>query len=719
MAILGEIRKRSWLLVGVIAIALLAFLVNGNTIDKIFKRDPSILGKINGEEITRDEFNDQLFVLQQQAQQQGQQQKGLEEQAWQFLIQEKLIKQQFNKMGLKLSDDVFWSQLQYDPMIVQNKAYFDEKGNFKLQEFKTQVQQQQATNPENYNYWLKNKKAIEYRMMARMLFGNITAGITTSKKEAEQMMNLRNQTANIDFVKVDYLDFAKKNDVKVSTQDLADYIKQHPVKFKATASRNLAYAYFPIIPSPQDDAATLDEINKLYLKGTDASNGTENFQNTKNDSLFVELNSDVPFMSQYIGKNQLPTELQNKIETANIGQFFGPYKEQNFYVVSKLLDKKPSDSTETRHILISYKDTEIGKQDKTITRTKDQAKKLADSIYAVVKSNPAAFADNVKFSDDKGSAAQGGNVGWSTRSQQKFVPAFQKFVNDSPKDALGLVETQFGYHIINILDKKAGALTYKIAHLAKGIKASDKTENQVLTKATRFITQVQGKSFNEFKNLAEKNKYNFQNPKTVGRFQGSLQGLNTDKDSDIIAWAFDKKREIGDTDIFTVDGTGDRIVVYVVGKQDEGLADPETVREQIEPIVKNKLLAKKIIAKINAGKYTSLDQVAKAFGATKGEAAVNIFSPSIGGSMEPKVAGAAFGVANNKISQPIEGMSGVYLVVKKSVTSNKQPGDVKQTIESMTQQNSQMFTGALMRSLQNNAKIDDYRIEVWDKTTEQ
>jgi peptidyl-prolyl cis-trans isomerase D len=54
--------------------------------------------------------------------------------------------------------------------------------------------------------------------------------------------------------------------VKVTTQDLADYIKLHPTRFKATASRNLAYAYFPATPSAQDDAATLNEINKLYLK---------------------------------------------------------------------------------------------------------------------------------------------------------------------------------------------------------------------------------------------------------------------------------------------------------------------------------------------------------------------------------------------------------------------------------------------------------------------
>ena len=714
MAILGEIRKRSWLLVGVIALALLAFLVNPDTIDKVFGKNPNILGKVNGEEITRDELNDQLFIMQQQAQQQGQPTKGLEEQAWQILVQSKLIKQQFEKTGLTLSDETFWSQLQYDPIFAQNQQYFDEKGNFKLKDIKGEIEKSQATNPENYTFWLKNRKAIEYRMMARMLFGNITTGITTSKKEAELMVKFRDEMANIDFVKVDYLEFSKKNNVKVTTQDLADYIKLHPTRFKATASRNIAYAYFPAAPSAQDDAATLNEINKLFLKGTDASNGAENFQNTTNDSMFVELNSDVPFIPQYVSPAQLPTELKDKIATAAIGQTFGPYKEQTLYVVSKLLDKKASDSTLSKHILIGYK----GAERSTATRTKEAAKKTADSLLAVIKADPAKFAEGLKLSDEPNAVERNGSVGWTTPASQ-FAPGYLSFLANNAKGTTGLQETAFGYHIINVEDKKSGAMTYKIAHLAKNIKASDKTENQVLTQATRFIQQTQGKSFNQFKNLAEKNKYKFDNPKMVGRFQGTLPGIGTDKDGDVIAWAFDKKREIGDTDIFTVEGTGDRIVAYVVGKQDEGLADPETVRDQIEPIVKNKVLAKKILEKINAGKYASLDQAAKALGTTKASAAVNVFNPSVNGAMEPKVAGAAFGVAVNKLSQPIEGMTGVYLVVKKSVTTNKLPGDIKQITESITQQNSQQFTGAFLKSLQDNAKIKDYRIEVWDKSPQQ
>ena len=266
-----------------------------------------------------------------------------------------------------------------------------------------------------------------------------------------------------------------------------------------------------------------------------------------------------------------------------------------------------------------------------------------------------------------------------------------------------------------IEDKKSGSMGYKVANLVKAIKPSDATEAETDKKSRKFIQQVQGKSFNDFVNIAKKSNYQFTNPKAAKRFEGQLQGLGTEKDAEILTWAFDKKRSKGDTELFTVDGTGDKIVVYLNGKQEAGLADPESVRDQIEVIVKNKLAAKQISDKIAGAKASNLDQIAKLFATSKQSAQVNLLNPSVAGSMEPKVAGAAFGVAKGKLSNPVEGGTGVYVLIKKSETVNKQPGDLKQFTESITQRNAGMFGQAWMKSLQDNADIDDYRIEIWNK----
>lgn len=712
MAILGKIRSKPWLLMTVIALALLAFLVNPETFDKFFGKNPDVLGKVNGEKITREEFNDQLFVLQQQAEQQGQPKNGLEEQAWQMLVQSKLIKQQFEKMGFEMTEDYFWNQLQYDPMFAQNQQNFDEKGNFKTQEIKKQVEDLKNMSPEGFNQWMKTRKSIEYRMMARQVFANVSAGVTTGKKEAEELMKERDQLADIDFVKVDYATYLQKNNIKVTTQDLANYVNKHPVMFKTDPARNIGLVYFPAKASAEDEAITQKEITNLFSGGVNGT--TENFQNTTNDSMFVSLNSDIPYMPQYVAPNQLPQTLAGQIEGASVGQIFGPYKEQNFYVVSKLIDKKPSDSTMSSHILIGYK----GAERSEATRTKEEAKKIADSLLAIIKANPAKFNEELKLSDEPGAAERGGSVGWTTPSSS-FAPGYLSFLANNPKGSIGLQETNFGYHIIRVDDKKAGTMGYKVANLVKEIKPSDKTEAEVDKNARRFIQQVQGKSFNDFVNIAKKANYQYSNAKMAKRFDGQLQGLGTDKDGDIIAWAFDKKREKGDTELFNVEGTGDKIIAYLNGKQEKGLVDPESVRDQIETVVKNELAAKQIAAKINAAKPTNLEKVASMFGTTKQAAQVNLLNPTVGGAMEPRVAGAAFGVAKGKLSNPVEGATGVYMVIKKSETINKQPGDAKQFAESNTQRNAGMFGQAWLKSLQDNADIKDYRIDIWDKISQQ
>ncbi len=711
MAVLGEIRKRSWLMIGVVAFALLAFLVTPDMLDQVFQKNPNILGKVNGDQITREEYNDQLMLLQQQARAQGQSEAGLEEQTWQMLVQSKLIQQEFDKMGLHLKDEYFWSQLQYDPMFAQDPSNFDDKGNFKLQEVKRYYEGLESSGQiQDYNNWLKVRRSIEYRMMARQVFGSISSGITSSKKEVQEIISLRDKNADIDYVKVDYQTYLQKNPIKVTTEDLANFIKERPNTFKTDASRNIGVVHFPATPTLADDNAVKAEIEKLVNVGTDVSGGTENFRNTEQDSMFVTLYSDLPFNPTYFSKEQLPASIADQVASGTVGQIYGPYKEQNLYVVSKLLDKKTSDSTLSRHILIAYDRSPAAQG---VKRTKEEAKKLADSIGAIVKADANRFTEFIDLSNDPNSAAQGGSLGWTTPNTP-FVPEFLEYLGNNPKGATGVVETQFGYHIINIQDKKTGAMGYKVANLVKAIKPSEETENEVDKNARRFIQQVQGKSFNDFANLAKKSNYTFSNPKMVKRFDGMIQGLGTDKDGEVISWAFNKKREKGETEFFVVEGTGDRIVVYYNGGQEKGLANPETVREQIEPVVKNQLAAKAILKKMQDSKVSSLDAMAKLFGSKKESTTVNFLNPVVGQAMEPKVAGAAFGIGKGKVSQPIEGMTGVYLVTKKSETINKQPGNNEQIAQAINAQNAQMFGQFLMKSLVDNADIEDYRIEVWD-----
>jgi len=713
MAILGEIRKRPWILISFIAIALLAFLVNPNRLNDFFSKNPNVLGKVNGEKIFRDDFEDQIFALQQQYQ--GRSRETLEEEAWQTLVQYKLIKQEFDKMGLSLNEDVFWTQLQYDPMFAQSKQLFDEKGNFKSQELKKEVENMKAQSPEQYSEWLRIRKSIEYRMMARQVFSIISSGITSNEKEAIEIAKEKNQLANIDYVKIDYDKFARNNKVRVTTKHLEDYIRKHPMKFKVDDTRNIGVVFFPAKPTEKDEINTRTEIENLLFKGVDMGNGIESFQKTKNDSMFVMVNSDIPFNSKYLPLDRQLQDIRSNLITSSIGKTFGPYKVQDkYFVVSKLLDKKPTDSIKSRHILISYKGSPADNSGLE-TRSKEEAKKLADSIANVVKANVNKFSDLIKFSSDLGSASNGGELGWTTQDTP-FVPEFKAYLAKNRKGAVGVVETQYGYHIINIQDKKRGSMRYKVANLIKEIRTSEETTSNVYNNANKFIQEIQGKSFNDFKNIAERNKYIFVHTQKAKRFQGQIAGINTDKDSDVLAWAFDKKTKIGEANIFNTSDSG-YIVAYLNGIQKAGIAEPESVRSDIENTIRNQLLAKRIIEKINTHNATSLAQLAKLFGEVE-SGKISIYNNIIAGRIEPKLAGAAFGVKANQISKPVEGTSGVYVVVRKSVeqsSSKEDSENAKKSIQELTEQRLNIYGQSLLKSLEEKANIKDYRAEVYNK----
>lgn len=86
-------------------------------------------------------------------------------------------------MGFEMTEDYFWNQIQFDQMFAQNQQFHDEKGNFKTQELKKQIEEMKAVSPEGYNQWLKTRKSIEYRLMARQVFANISQGSLQVKKK--------------------------------------------------------------------------------------------------------------------------------------------------------------------------------------------------------------------------------------------------------------------------------------------------------------------------------------------------------------------------------------------------------------------------------------------------------------------------------------------------------------------------------------------------------
>ncbi len=723
MAILGQIRKRNGLLIGFVAVALLLFLLGGIDWSKLGRKDPNVFGKVNGEAITRQEYNDQLHFL--NSQYQGQYPDNmLQGQVWNSLVQNKLIEQKFNEAGFILTDKMIWDMAKTSPIFANNPQFKDKNGNLNVQLIQDEFQKmedEQNNSPEFRQYYqtmMTLKKNFGYQAMAKQYFGAYSTGMLTNGKELDILAQNQVSVANIDYIKIDYSTYQKQHPVTVTDDDLKAYIEKHKSLFKIDENRTLDYVFFSGKPTASDEKASLASLNSLLSSSVIEGDTIQAFGSVKNDSLYIsELNvaqiADRPFIAQYRYEKQLPQPIQEWVKSASVGQISSPYKDGNYYVLSKLLGKKTSDSVKAQNILISYTGANAQIQLKA-PRNKEQAKKQAEDLVAQLTANPSDFMKlAAQFSDDPGLAENKGEIALTT--SQNFpgpYKALQNFLETFPTGKFGVVETPQGYLVLNVKERKPDATVYKLADLAKEIKSSEATIELARKQSNSFIQSIQGKSSKEFQDIAKKSQYRPLQQTGILRFGSSLQGLGTDKDDEIITWAFDPKRKLGDSEMFT---TSDQsyVVVRVSSLFNKGLADPSLVRKDIEPIVRNEKLGKAIAEKINASQK-SLDQLAAEYKTTKSSASLNFDNPSLSGAFEPKVGGAAFGIKPNTVSKAIEGKTGVYVIVTKSITKG-QIGDKKQLKNSLMNQYAQQMPSVFLRTLYQESNIDDYRGEIFDK----
>lgn len=715
MAILGQIRKRNGLLIGFVAVALLLFLLGGIDWSRIGKKDPNVLGKVNKEAISRQEYYSQLSLL--SSQYQGQYPENLlEGQVWNSLIEQKLIEQKFNASGLILTDKMIWNMAKSSPLF-NNPQFKDKSGNINtklIQDEFQKMEESQNASPQYREYFqtmMTLKKNFGYQAMGKQYLGTYGSGMLTNNKEIEFLAQNQSNIADIEYVKIDYNTYQKSNPVKVTDEDLKAYIEKHKSLFKIDENRTLDFVYFSAKPTPSDENNTLHSLNALLSQSIIEGDTIQAFGSVKNDSLYIsELNTaqiaDKPFISQYRSEKQLPQNIQNWVKNASIGQISNAYKDNGYYVLSKLIAKKNTDSVTAKNILISYTGAQQI-QPKT-ARNKDQAKKQADELAAKLNANPNDFTKLAsQYSDDPTASSNNGEMKLTTA--QDFPAPYkklQRFLETSPTNKAEVIETPQGYLVLMISQRKPDEIVYKLADLAKEIKPSEETIETARKQSTNFIQSIQGKSSREFIDFAKKSNYKPQQQRGIVRFGSMLNGLHTDKDSDIIAWAFDSKRKLGDTEVFT---TGDQsyIVARVSSLFSKGLADPSLVRDEIETEVRNEKLGKIIAEKVNSGNK-SLDNLATEFKTTKSNASISFDNPSVNGEFEPKVGGAAFGLKQGVTSKAIEGKSGVYVIVTKSITKG-QVGDKKQLKTSLMSQYAQQMPSLLLRSLVQESDITDYR----------
>lgn len=641
MAILSKIRDRSLFLILVIGLALFAFVLDPSTLTDFFNSSKiNEIGEVNGETISRQEFIQELDSYRQQN---GGRVSDIQaaKVVWDNMLRKKIYQKQLIEAGITIGEEDVWNEIISAPFVQNNPQYQNELGQFDENKFKTFLADTKENNQPLWIQWSNYMTQVRDNAETNTYNNLVSAGLGASLKESEFEYLIDNTKITGQYVYVPYSSVPDSL-VNIRKSEIQDYISANEKDFKVEDMRDIFYVQFKIEPTKSDEDAIKAEVGSLANDLKESQD--EKLLLSENDS-DLDINPNFQFIS-YVNQ-----EISNDLFATKVGDVFGPYKDKEYFKLSKVVEEsRMPDSARASHILIPYVGAQRAAAD--VTRTKEAAKKLADSILTVVKRSKRKFADIAKnLSSDRGSAEKGGDLDWF--NYNRMTPAFRDFCFTNRKGKVDVVETPFGYHVIRIDGQKNYQRVLKLATFAKQIVPSEATENAVYTKAQEFALEVT--NTNDFA-LAAKNKGYTPKP-AVGMktLDENVPGLGNQRQ--IVSWAFGSSTEIGNFKRFDLEGS--YVVASLSGKTAKGLMSVEKATSRVRPIVLNEKKAEILKEKFAGGELKDIANALKS--SVRSANGVTLKSPTLPGiGVEPKVVGAMYNAELNKVYTKVVGDKGVF-----------------------------------------------------------
>ncbi|MDB5135269.1 MAG: peptidylprolyl isomerase [Mucilaginibacter sp.] len=681
----------------VIGFSLLAFI--GEEVARqgsaFFKGDSNQIGEVAGEKIAYDDFSKKLEQNTNQFKQQSGQTNltaqftsYIQENTWNQAVRDIVLNKEIDRLGLLVSPDEVNAMINGnnpDQQIVQafGNPQTGQVDRNKLNNFKINLNAAKPDDPIRVQWkdfiqqLIEGKKAQKYVSL-------VTNGLYVNALDTKDDYESKNKLVNFKYLTLDYTSIADSK-VTLTDDDYKSYYDDHKSEFNNTQElRSIEYVAFNAAASKSDSAAIKEQADKLLPL----------FKSSTDDSLFVQVNAETKAPLLYKKKGQLGDP---KLDSVMFGQqkgfVYGPYLSNGSYKLAKLVDSRVGpDSVKARHILLPT------------TEGVDKAVAKADSIKKLIQGGKS-FADMAKmYSIDKNSGEKGGDLG--TFGRGAMIPVFEDAAFNGKKGELKVVTSQYGVHLIEIEDQKGSSQVVKVAVVDKPISASVNTQSAAYSKAQAFLGSLTKDNF-----AAEVKKEGL-TKKAANDVNALAQGLpGLDNAREVVRWAF--KAEKGDfADKVYVVGDQDIIPVLTVIKP-KGTLPLDAIKKQIEAAVRNHVKAKTLTDKLQAAANgaSTLDQIAQKAG-TKVVPVQNVVlaNPVIPGlATEYTVVGTIFGSKPNKISKPIEGQHGVYIVDADNFINPAPLTNAVREKEQLGQALVQRSQGQIFEALKDKANVKDYR----------
>jgi peptidyl-prolyl cis-trans isomerase D len=698
MATLQNIRNRGGMMIAiVIGLALGAFILGDmlNSGSKLMRPSQMRIAEINGESIQYPDFQKKVEELAevykmntQQTQIDENTWEQMREQVWQSYLQENILGKATEQLGITVSAEELFDLVQGNnphPIIQQlfrnqQTGQVDKSAIIQfLKNLDTQATAEQKA------YWLYIENQIKQDKL-RTKYGNLVSkGLYVTTEEAKKSLVEKNKSANIQYVVLNYSSVPDA-DVKVSDDELKAYFNQHKDEYKQESTRNIEYVTFEVLPSEADKAATQKWLNDSKAE----------FSTVTDNAQYINVNSDNRFDPSFSKKEDLSPAIADWAFSAKPGDFYGPYLENGEYKLAKVDQfKMLPDSTQASHILISPQ----------TAGSLQKAKAIADSLKRNIDLGGNFAEIAIKYSEDGGSKLKGGDLGWFKRKQ--MVPEFEEAAFSGEVNKLYVVQSRYGFHIIKPTKKGKETNQVRLAILSKKVEPSTETYQKVYSETSKFASENQTlEAFNKAvtdQKLDKKVAILKENDREVIGLESSRQLVRA-------AFTSERGKMLVNNEGSTIFEYGNKFVIGAMTRSTEaGESTFEDTRIRVDLVVRKEKKAQLMADKLkNAG--SDLTSVASKLSTEVKEASgVNFTSfsiPTLG--FEPAVIGAVCSLPEGKISSPIEGNNGVYLVKVTSFTTGTDT-NVKGEKIRLTQSIESQISSQLFESLKKLAEIDDKR----------
>lgn len=719
MAIIGKIREKSWLVLVLVGGALVAFIM-GDWQNMFGSTEYEFgYGLVYGEKVDMNAFEQeaqkQQGIADMNAQAQGQPSQPINrDQLWNSFVEDIILEKEFEALGISVSDEELESYMYardgFSPIPDLAQNFRDSLGNFSAQALQARItEMENSEDAQQQEIWKNYKESLIARRKQEKYKELLAQSVYVTDLQARDEYYAQQEVKSISFVLERYSTVSDE-EVKDTDENLLAYWEEHKndKEYEVLEPvREIDYIDFYIEPSGEDSAKFEAELERIKTE----------FATTSNDSLFVTKNSESrmytsgPYSTAVPENNanantlpfKYPAPMDTVFKNAKVGDIVGPYASAGMYNVAKVIGFT-KDTINARHILIPVDQGQEAAADK-----------LADSILSVInKDNFTQFVD--KYSTDQGSKVKGGELGDFFFTN--MVAPFATYCANEPIGKIGKVRSQFGIHIIEVLDRR-GREFPRLAVVQKALtpsqKAIDDTEQMVYDLLFKLASEMD-KADNNYARVAifdsiSTEAIRFPRKLSIKEDKPVVAGITSvTAQNSILKLAFKEGALVGDLVGSPIRDKDRLVLACVSGIKNKGVPSFEEMKEKVRSNYKRDKKAEILIDKMSKAKsLIELEDESK--GIKIQQAEVTFSAPQIrGAGNDPKIVGAIFsGLKDGETTKPIQGKVGVYMVKIEKTTEAMAPANFDKEKEQLTGQLRSIVQSKAMEGLKKNADVIDNR----------